>query len=191
MVLAFHVMFGAYGFWLPNDPRGSWSDFVASFELDRAGPATKVTTRQSLAGQPHDHHLRLEAKKHLKFPPVPLDGLQARAVGEGFKQALEEGSYLLHACTILPEHVHLVIGRHARRFGQIVGHLKARATQRLFAENLWADQQRPVWAERFWKVFLDTPPAVQRAIEYVEQNPLKEGKPRQRWTFVVPYDDPI
>lgn len=30
MVLAYHVIFGAYGFWLPNDPRGSWSKFVAS-----------------------------------------------------------------------------------------------------------------------------------------------------------------
>jgi hypothetical protein len=36
-VLAYHVVFGAYGFWLPNDPRGSWSDFVASWELFRAG----------------------------------------------------------------------------------------------------------------------------------------------------------
>jgi hypothetical protein len=30
MILAFHAIFGAYGFWLPNDPRGSWSDFVGS-----------------------------------------------------------------------------------------------------------------------------------------------------------------
>jgi hypothetical protein len=29
-VLAYHVVLGAYGFWLPNDPRGSWSDFVGS-----------------------------------------------------------------------------------------------------------------------------------------------------------------
>jgi hypothetical protein len=28
MILGYHVIFGAYGFWLPNDPRGSWSDFV-------------------------------------------------------------------------------------------------------------------------------------------------------------------
>ena len=31
MILGFHVVFGAYGFWLPNDPRGSWSDFVGSW----------------------------------------------------------------------------------------------------------------------------------------------------------------
>ncbi|HUT10853.1 MAG TPA: hypothetical protein VMY42_10175 [Thermoguttaceae bacterium] len=49
MVLAYHVIFGAYGFWLPNDPRGSWSDFVGSWELARFGKATKVSTRRSLA----------------------------------------------------------------------------------------------------------------------------------------------
>ena len=46
-VLAAHVIFTAYGFWLPNDPRGSWSDFVASWELLKFGRATKVTTRAS------------------------------------------------------------------------------------------------------------------------------------------------
>jgi hypothetical protein len=28
---------------------------------------------------------------------------------------------------------------------------------------------------------------VARAVRYVEDNPLKEGKRRQRWSFVVPY----
>lgn len=27
MIYAFHAICGLYGFWLPNDPRGSWSDF--------------------------------------------------------------------------------------------------------------------------------------------------------------------
>jgi len=30
MVLGTHLILTAYGFWLPNDPRGSWSDFVGS-----------------------------------------------------------------------------------------------------------------------------------------------------------------
>ena len=47
MIRASHVIFSAYGFWLPNDPRGSWSDFVGSWELQRFGPATKVNVRHS------------------------------------------------------------------------------------------------------------------------------------------------
>ncbi len=33
MIVAYHSIFCAYGFWLPNDPRGSWSDFVGAWEL--------------------------------------------------------------------------------------------------------------------------------------------------------------
>lgn len=31
MILAFHSIISAYGFWLPNEPRGSWYDFVYSW----------------------------------------------------------------------------------------------------------------------------------------------------------------
>ena len=53
MVKAYHVIFCAYGFWLPNDQRGSWSQWVRSWDLFRYGEATKVTTRRSVAGARH------------------------------------------------------------------------------------------------------------------------------------------
>ncbi len=54
-MLATHVIFGAYGFWLPNDPRGSWSDFVCAWQLFRyAGRATKTTETRSLATRQHN-----------------------------------------------------------------------------------------------------------------------------------------
>jgi len=186
MVLAYHVIFGAYGFWLPNDPRGSWSDFVGAWELVRFGKATKVSTTRSVAAVAHDERLRLEAKSALKYPPVVFSGEQALAVGRGFTWAVRESGYAVHACTILPEHVHVVLGRNERSVGRIVGHFKGRATRRLAADGLWPDADRPVWAKKTWKVFLDSPEDVYRAIAYVEANPGKEGKPRQRWSFVRP-----
>jgi hypothetical protein len=49
-MLAFHGIITAYGFWLPNDPRGSWSTWVGAWELFQAGgPATKVATTRSVA----------------------------------------------------------------------------------------------------------------------------------------------
>ena len=36
MVLAYQVILSFYVFWPPNDPRGSWSDWVASWELFRS-----------------------------------------------------------------------------------------------------------------------------------------------------------
>jgi REP element-mobilizing transposase RayT len=193
MILAYHSIFSAYGFWLPNDPRGSWSDFVRSWELLRFGDATKVSTRHSVARAEHDVQARLSAKQALKYPPVVFAGRQARAIGRGFAEAVAEARYVLYACSILPEHVHVVIARHGRKVEQIVGHLKARATQRLKTENLHpleghrqTDGSPPSpWGRRGWNVFLDDPDEVRRAIRYVQENPLKEGKPRQRWSFVT------
>ena len=186
MTIAWHVVLGAYGFWLPNDPRGSWSDFVSSPALSRFGEATKVQARRSLAREPHDHRRRLQAKRALQHPPVRLTGRQARAVAHGFAEAIQEGRYTTYACCILPEHAHLVLARADRPIGRVVGHLKGRATRCLRTEGLWPDR-RPLWAHGFWKVFLHTPADVRRAIAYVEGNPPREGKPTQRWPFVTPF----
>ncbi len=188
MVIAYHVTFGAYGFWLPNDPRGSWSTFVGAWELFRFGGATKVTTRRSVAAVTHDRSLRLAAKQALKYPPVTFSGVQARAVGRGFDEARLESRYVLHGCSILPEHVHLVIARGSRTVERMVGHLKARATQRLKEEGLWPADGRWVWGGPGWRVYLDAPEDVRRAIRYVEGNPGREGLPPQRWWFVEPYE---
>ena len=187
-VLAYHVIFGAYGFWLPNDPRGSWSVFVASWELFRFGKATKTEARRSVAKAAHDGRLREEAKRALKYPAVRFSGRQALAVAHGFARARTEGGYRVHACSILPDQVHMVIGWHDRAVGRMVGHFKARATQALAEEGLWRADGRPVWAKRGWKVFLNGPEDVHRAIAYVEANPEREGKRRQRWSFVEAYD---
>jgi len=82
-VLTYHVLFTTYGFWPPNDPRGSWSDFVRSWELLRFGPATKVNTRRSVAGAAHDAEHRRRAKRAMPHPAVQLNDEQAQQVGNG------------------------------------------------------------------------------------------------------------
>jgi REP element-mobilizing transposase RayT len=193
MVLASHVVFGVYGFWLPNDPRGSWSDFVGAWKLFRVGRATKVETRASLAHQPHDRAARRAAKEALKYPAVHLSGVQARAVARGFAASAHKGQVIILACAILPDHVHLVIARHRVKVEWIVNQMKGAATRQLLEEGLhpfaaWRrpDGQVPMcWAAKLWKVFLDSDEAVARAVAYVEKNPEREGKPRQNWSFVT------
>ena len=193
MVIASHVILSAYGFWLPNDPRGSWSDFVRSWELFRFGKATKTDQRRSLAWDEHDRHRRLAAKKALKYPPVKFTGAQARAVGRGFGERVESSGLSVLACSILPDHVHMVVRRHSYHIEQIVNLLKGAATRRLVAEEIhpFARHARsdgrppPMWAKGQWKVFLNNAADIERAIRYVEGNPMREGLPRQRWSFVT------
>lgn len=187
MILAYHAILGTYGFWLPNDPRGSWSDYVRSWELYCFGEATKTDSRRSVAGQPHDHGKRLATKEWLEHPPVQFSGIQARTVGNGFAEAIRISKYVIHACSILPEHVHLVIARHEQKVEQIVKRLKASATMQLKQEKLLPSGPPSPWGRSCWKVFLDDEEGVLRAIRYVEENPIKEKKPPQRWAFITPY----
>ncbi len=113
-VYGFHFIFSAYGFWLPNDPRGSWSVVVRQFALRQFGPATKISTTQSVAHHAHDRGLRLAAKKALRYPLVKFTGVQAVAIAQGFATALTEHNYVVHALAILPDHVHLVMSWHSR-----------------------------------------------------------------------------
>jgi hypothetical protein len=108
-VIACHLILTGYGFWLPNDPRGSWSEFVRAWELRRFGPATKVTDGRSRAHDPHDAAMRREAKKHLARKPVRFTGLQARAIAQGFSNFVRRSGITIHACAIMPDHCHLVV----------------------------------------------------------------------------------
>ncbi|MCZ6837019.1 MAG: transposase [Planctomycetota bacterium] len=195
MVKAYHAIFSAYGFWLPNDPRGSWSDFVRQWDLLRFGPATKVNTPASLAHGKHDRQRRLDAKRSLQYPPVIFTGKQAQCVGHGFAIAMEQSGYPILACSIMSDHVHLVIGRCGRRIEQIAGHLKGRATKLLNEKGLHPLTKHirngvvpSPWAQGGWNVYLNSEAQIEKAIAYVEMNPVRAGLPRQHWSFVKPYE---
>jgi hypothetical protein len=102
MVIAYHVVFSAYGFWLPNDPRGSNSDFVRSARLLPFGKATTVHHRRSVARDPHDWKLRRAAKACLKHDPVVFTGKQALSISKGVALAIRRNGYVVYACAICP-----------------------------------------------------------------------------------------
>ncbi len=140
--------------------------------------------------------VRNAAKQALKYPPVHFDGRQALAISRGFAVAIAEHDYQVFACSILPDHVHLVVVRSDRPIERVVTHLKVKATAQLNAENRhplcsFTDRRglSPTpWGAKCWKCFLDDHRGIARAIRYVEENPTKEGKRRQQWPFVVPWD---
>jgi len=194
MVRWYHAIFTAYGFWLPNDPRGSWSDFVGSWELYKFGVPTTTSEKRSLAHDPYDVELRREAKHALRYPPARFDQRQRDLIADGIAQACDESDLPVHACAIGYDHVHTVVGRHAKTIEQVVHHFKSRATKhmnrtamhplRVFAG---ADGTTPCpWAEGCWHVFINDERQLKLAIDYVNGHPQKEGLPAQRWAFVSP-----
>src|SRR5206468_3001019 len=106
MVRWYHLIVTAYGFWLPNDPRGSWTEFVGSWELYKFGTGTKTTEKRSLAHDRHNVELRLAAKRELKYPAVRFDATQRALFADGIEKAIVEGGYTMHALCVGFDHWH-------------------------------------------------------------------------------------
>jgi len=196
VVLAYHVIFGCYGFWLPNDPRGSWSETVRKWELVRFGPSTRNTDRRTIRElTPEELAQREAVRRALRYLPVTPTGKQAAAVGRGFADRASRSNYTIWACSILPEHTHIVLARHTYKVEQMANLLKGSATAMLMRGGIHPLRRfarpgkRPprMWAEHEWKVYLESEEQIENAIHYVEENPVKEGKPKQTWGFVTPF----
>ena len=195
MVHGYHAIWGTYGFWLPNDPRGSWSDMVYSWELTRFGRATRGNGQIEV--EPEEYaQWRTEARKALKYPAVTLTELQVEAVATGFKRFCAKSGWMIWECSIMPEHVHLVLARHRYKCEIAVNLLKGEATKMLLEETLhpmsrYRTENPPylpsMWAERQWITFLDNEEAIDNAIRYVKNNPTREGRPPQCWDVVQPF----
>jgi REP element-mobilizing transposase RayT len=193
MVLWYHLIITAYGFWLPNDPRGSWSDFVGSWELYKFGEATTTSEKRSLAHDLHDRAARLAAKQGLKYPPVRFNDAQRNAIVEGFADAVSEANYLVHALCVGHDHSHAIVARHERSIEAIARHLKSKATMELTRQGIHPLQQfrknngavPTPWASNCWSVFIDTVEQLRAAIRYVERHPQKEGLPAQTYPFIL------
>ena len=195
MIHAYHLIMLMYGFWLPNDPRGSWSDFVRKWELVRFGKATKsIERKHQLQLTPQELSQQAAARAELKYNPVVLTGQQAATIGAGFAARCQTSGYTIWACAILPEHTHLVIARHTYKVEQMARLLKGAATTQLIrrkchplADAASDDTYPRPWSEGHWKVYLDSAEQIETAIRYVNENPEKEDKPKQHWKFVTPF----
>jgi REP element-mobilizing transposase RayT len=112
------------------------------------------------------------------------------AVGRGFAQVVARLELRVLAAAILPNHVHLVVARHLLPPRSLAGLLKRGASRQLTAEGIHPlsgrthRNGRPIspWGEHSWSVFLPTRAAVRRSILYVEENPIRAGLKRQRWS---------
>lgn len=194
MIHGYHVIWGTYGFRLPNDPRGSWSDFVYSWEIARFGKATKSLERNDVDPGRYAKW-REAARRALKYPPVTLTGQQALEVAHGFNIFVEKSKLAVWACSIMPEHVHFVFGRHHYKIETAANLLKGEATRRLVkvgAHPMEAFRDEKgrlpsMWGENQWIKYLDTESAIENAISYVLDNPVRENLRPQKWLFVMPF----
>ena len=116
-------------------------------------------------------------------------------VGEAFDRAAADLRLDLYACSIMPDHVHFVMGRCCSTAEYVAGFMKRAATRGLSDKGIHplqnyrqANGRVPSpWVVGGWFVYLGSPAEVHGRVRYVEQNPTKAGLPPQRWPFVRPY----
>ncbi len=184
MVIAYHLIWTAYGWWLPNDPRGSMSHFIASdviaelgelhYGRKRVQPASK-TIRDFYTTAPHK----------LKFDLVQFSPSDITLVAATIADVIRSQIYTCYACAIMPDHVHLVIRKHKHLAEQMIANFQETSRTKLLDHHL-REPNHPLWGGPGWKVFLDHPDDVHRTIAYAQNNPIKSHRPPQHWPFVQP-----
>ena len=108
---------------------------------------------------------------------------------------MEKSGLPIWAAAILDDHVHFVFKRHTYKSEMVNNLLKGEATRALVEAGLHpfarevapGERPPPCWGREWWTVYIDDEAHLREAIRYVEDNPLKDGRPRQKWDFVVPY----
>ncbi len=108
-------------------------------------------------------------------------------IATSFGETIARNGYICYACAIMPDHVHLLIRRHRDYAEQMVANLQ-KDSKKAIIDFGRRPVNHPVWAGPGWKVFLNTRMEIENRIKYIQANPVKEGRPEQRWDFVKTYD---
>ena len=187
MVAGYHLIWTVYGYWLPNDPRGSTSQKIRVEPIAELGDIHYG--RKPI--QPPSSEIRSfheKAQDVLKHPVLTLQNDDIAVVGRSFGQIIAAEGYVCYGCAIMPDHVHILIRRHTHRAEEMIELLQEESRQALIeSENRSATH--PVWTKGSgWKGFLNTARDFERTIKYINANPIEIGWPEQLWDFVQRYD---
>jgi REP element-mobilizing transposase RayT len=186
MVAGHHLVWTAYGWWLPNDPRGSSSHEVRVPQVAELGELHHGRKLE----QPSREELRefyQRAKPVLAHPIVAFSEEEIAVLAESFRQTVSQRRYTCYACAIMPEHVHLLIRRHRDKAEQMAEQFQDASREALVAAG-HRRGNHPVWGGRGWKAFQFTRADMERTVRYIENNPAERRLPPQHWDFVTPYD---
>jgi len=186
MVFGYHLVWTAYGWWLPNDPRGSMSHYIESNVIAELGELHYGRKPVQPAGWViREFYDR--AAPALKHDLLAFSQDDIRKLAESFGGTIRRERYTCYACAILPDHVHLLIRKHRDLAPEMIAKMQA-DSQTWILQQQDRDPAHPVWGGPGWVVFQDHPDDFRRTIRYIQSNPTKARLPLQTWGFVTEYD---
>ena len=185
-VIAHHPILHGYAHWLSNDPRGSGSVETRKDDLDSLGSIHFGRKKR----QPPKSELKRfyrGARDRLEFKPVWFNDDMRAVIGETVADISKRCGYTPWAWATCGNHAHGVFRVH-RDPGHEMWERIAFATKDALRNAGFVPPDHPVWSSRPYVVFKTSVRAVYKAVEYVEDNPEKEGLPRQFYPWVQKYD---
>lgn len=172
IVIAYHLIWTVYDWWLPNDLRGSTSKTIRKQYIEELGDLHFGRKRI----QPASRDVRAfyeQAAKVLKHPLLEICDRAVESVADAFAQVIAQQRYTCYACAIMPDHVHILIRKHKHSAGEMIERLQNASYWALIETKLFPPDH-PVWTRGGgWKVFLDHPDEVARTIPYIEETPSR------------------
>ena len=188
MVAGCHLIWTAYGWWLPNDPRGSTSHVIRSPTI--AGLGELHRGRKSI--QPAGRLIRGfydAAREALKHPLLELTALEIAPVGKSFGNVVRQRNYTCYGYAIMPDHIHLLIRKHRDQAEAMIAHFQEASRKAVLAKSqAGRDGEHPVWGGPGWKVFLTTAEDMAQGREVHSRQSPQGRAPQQHWPFVEEYD---
>ena len=188
MIAGYHLIWTAYGWWLPNDPRGSTSHSIRSASLSPLGDLHYGRKRIQPAGRLVREFYEA-ARGHLQHPLLKLSDDEIATIAAAFADVIAVRNYTCYGCVILPDHVHLLLRKHLDRAETMIANLQQVSREAVLAKPQAArGANHPVWAGPGWKVYSDSRADMERIVKYIGDNPRKAGRADQCWGFVRQYD---
>jgi REP element-mobilizing transposase RayT len=188
MIAGYHLIWTAYGWWLPNDPRGSRSIEIRCAAIEALGGLHYGPPRIQPAGNQIREFYEAAAGV-LKYPLVKFSPDEVAVIGASFARVIRQRGYTCYGCAIMPEHIHMLIRKHRDQAQTMIEAFQEASRAAVLAKPQSArGENHPVWGGPGWKVYLETTEDMWRTEAYIQRNPQEAGLPEQGWPFVQVYD---
>lgn len=112
-----------YGRWMPNDSRGSHSNWVWNKSIFIAG--SRIIGEKTGHFDESQFNRQIEKLKH---KPVTWDKNQILCIAKAIEIVFAELDAPVYACAILPDHAHILSGWHRPEIHKVVAVVKETAT---------------------------------------------------------------
>ena len=173
--IGYHLVFSAYGLWLPGDERGHWST---------------AWDEQIGLVQPHTLHSgdpvrKRMAAERMKQPVVVFSRQMIDATADAIGRCAAGSDWSIVAASVESTHTHLLLTFTLRDINNTVKWLKDQTTK---AVHRGTPHAGPVWCKGRWRGFIFDPIIWRNTVDYIEQHNARRGEVPRPYSFLVESD---